>query len=140
MLMPLQMFKYSFSVLDIMESKRKINVFNHRFLGIFLAFIVFALFLGQIRQYPEYPGEVGLHVNIINTDHHRNDDLKVQATIFDVCGFHVTPEFDVSRNTATSRSIFLYFPPIQPGWYPAIVSLSEEGRSVDSRYIYVHVS
>lgn len=121
-----------------MDSKRKTNVLNFQFLGLFLAFIVFSLSLGQIMQYPEYPGEVGLHVNVINTGDYRDHDVKVTAYMPEEGDYAESNYFSVSRECPVSQSLFFDIPAYtQPGWHIAIVNLFHKDRLVDSQYVYV---
>lgn len=119
------------------------NLITKRVMAIalfFAVFIVFGLSLGQIMQYPEYPGEVGLHVNVLSSGCHRDDDVMVTAYMPDDGIFAQGSYLDVSRYNPASASIFLSIPYYtQPGWHIAKVDLLHEGRLADSQYVYVNV-
>ncbi|MFH1316612.1 MAG: hypothetical protein ABII01_03775 [Candidatus Woesearchaeota archaeon] len=113
-----------------------------RVIGLFIVLIVSSLYLGQIRQFPEYPGDpIGLHVNVVNNLRHRENDMRVEVYIYDLGLYAVSPRFDLPSNSKTSESIWLAVPEnAQPGWYFTKISLMSDrkGRR-DAEYRYVQV-
>ena len=114
--------------------------------GLVLAFMLLAtpVMLGQIRQYPESPGEVGIHVNILNRDDHRENDLQVEVVIYDLGIVQVTQYFSVRDDQPWTENLFINIPSYgayaAPGEYLARISLIDDDEGViDVEHRYVTI-
>ena len=112
-------------------------------MGLVLVFVLLAtpVMLGQIRQYPESPGEVGLHVNILNHDDHRENDLQIEVVIYDLGIVYVTHYFDVRDDKPWSENLFIEIPTyVSTGEYLARITLIDDDDGVvDVEHRYVTI-
>ena len=109
-----------------------------RVIGIFLVFVVMSLYLGQMRQYA-YPGDIGLHINVINSENHKVKDALVSVYVYDLGVYEESSKFDLNKHTKTSKSIFIDKGDAEPGWYLARIKVTDNrGHSdTESRYVLV---
>ena len=112
-------------------------------MGLVLVFVLLAtpVMLGQIRQYPESPGEVGLHVDILNHDDHRENDLQIEVVIYDLGIVYVTHYFDVRDDKPWSENLFIEIPTyVSTGEYLARITLIDDDDGVvDVEHRYVTI-